>query len=167
MEDFHRQLAALNQAISQEGPRANTWRMRVQPLLDEEKSLQQAFKSCLQRSKVKRQRAQLFGDVKRFADEDSTEMGRYTREHSQLKHSLRNIHKYTAMTRQSLDSLQNQTATLKGAQTKMLDIANLLGLSSSLMNVISSKESRNARLVYGGMLLTLFITGIAYWYFRM
>ena len=50
------------------------------------------------------------------------------------------------------------------AHTTLLDVGNVLGLSNSLLRVISQRQSGDKMLVYGGMLLTTLLLGyVAGW----
>ena len=43
----------------------------------------------------------------------------------------------------------------QGAQHKMLDLLNSIGVSASLLRVIDRRQRMDAMLVYGGMLFTV------------
>lgn len=56
-----------------------------------------------------------------------------------------------------LESLRNQRDTIKGFRRKLLDVANILGMSNTVMRLIE-KRSRGDRLVLvGGILVTCFV----------
>merc|ERR1712070_483321 len=54
-----------------------------------------------------------------------------------------------------LHTLGQQSASLKGIQRKVLDVASTLGVSNSVIRAIESRQFWDKMLVYGGMLLTL------------
>ncbi|XP_008995074.1 Golgi SNAP receptor complex member 2 isoform X1 [Callithrix jacchus] len=54
-----------------------------------------------------------------------------------------------------LDGLRNQRLTLKGTQKKILDIANMLGLSNTVMRLIEKRAFQDKYFMIGGMLVTL------------
>ena len=54
-----------------------------------------------------------------------------------------------------LGALGEQKERLKGAQHKMLDVLNSIGVSASLLRVIDRRQRMDAMLVYGGMLFTV------------
>jgi Golgi SNAP receptor complex protein 2 len=54
-----------------------------------------------------------------------------------------------------LGALGEQKERLKGAQHKMLDLLNSIGVSASLLRVIDRRQRMDAMLVYGGMLFTV------------
>ncbi|XP_065387810.1 Golgi SNAP receptor complex member 2 isoform X6 [Macaca fascicularis] len=53
-----------------------------------------------------------------------------------------------------LDGLRTQRLTLKGTQKKILDIANMLGLSNTVMRLIEKRAFQDKYFMIGGMLLT-------------
>ena len=53
--------------------------------------------------------------------------------------------------------LVNQNSTLKGAKKKMLDVASVLGLSSSLVGSIERRHQTDKYIVYALMAFTLFL----------
>lgn len=70
--------------------------------------------------------------------------------------------------RSTLDALTGQRAALKGAQRKVLDIANFLGLSNALMRVIERRETSDKVVAYGCMAVTVFLTVYGFfWGWRM
>lgn len=62
-----------------------------------------------------------------------------------------------------VDNLVGQNKVLKGARKKVLDVAHSLGVSKSLVDVINRRTSGDKFLVYGGMVLTLFVL-LSLWY---
>ena len=61
-----------------------------------------------------------------------------------------------------LGALRDQRDRLKGAQHKMLDLLNPVGVSSSLLRVIDRRQRMDAILVYGGMFCTLVVLILMY-----
>ncbi|XP_043440781.1 Golgi SNAP receptor complex member 2 isoform X6 [Leopardus geoffroyi] len=53
-----------------------------------------------------------------------------------------------------LDGLRAQRLTLKGTQKKILDIANMLGLSNTVMRLTEKRAFQDKYFMIGGMLLT-------------
>ncbi|KAM4622770.1 Golgi SNAP receptor complex member 2 isoform 1-T1 [Discoglossus pictus] len=53
-----------------------------------------------------------------------------------------------------LTGLRDQRKTLKGTQKKILDVANMLGLSNTVMRLIEKRAFQDKVLMIGGMLLT-------------
>ncbi|XP_055753260.1 Golgi SNAP receptor complex member 2-like [Salvelinus fontinalis] len=53
-----------------------------------------------------------------------------------------------------LTGLRDQRGTLKGTHKKMLDVANMLGLSNTVMRLIEKRATQDKFVMIGGMLLT-------------
>ncbi|KAM6905541.1 Golgi SNAP receptor complex member 2 [Xenentodon cancila] len=53
-----------------------------------------------------------------------------------------------------LNGLRDQRSTLKGTHKKMLDVANMLGLSNTVMRFIERRATQDKFIMIGGMLLT-------------
>ena len=57
----------------------------------------------------------------------------------------------------TLLNLKEQNSMLKTIKTKMLNVTNSLGLSNSLIRLIERRNANDKYVLYGGMLITLFI----------
>lgn len=64
-----------------------------------------------------------------------------------------------------LDSLKSQRETLKGAQKRILDIGNTLGLSNHTMKIIEKRISEDKYVLFGGMAVTLLVIILVIYYF--
>ncbi|KAM9780089.1 Golgi SNAP receptor complex member 2 [Neosynchiropus ocellatus] len=53
-----------------------------------------------------------------------------------------------------LTGLRDQRSTLKGTHKKMLDVANMLGLSNTVMRLIERRATQDKFIMIGGMLFT-------------
>ncbi|XP_010872864.1 Golgi SNAP receptor complex member 2 [Esox lucius] len=53
-----------------------------------------------------------------------------------------------------LTGLRDQRGTLKGTHKKMLDVANMLGLSNTVMRLIEKRATQDKFIMIGGMLIT-------------
>ncbi|KAG7269591.1 hypothetical protein CRUP_028643 [Coryphaenoides rupestris] len=56
-----------------------------------------------------------------------------------------------------LNGLRDQRGTLKGTHKKMLDVANMLGLSNTVMRLIERRATQDKLIMIGGMLLTCLV----------
>ncbi|XP_016324104.1 Golgi SNAP receptor complex member 2-like [Sinocyclocheilus anshuiensis] len=56
-----------------------------------------------------------------------------------------------------LNGLRDQRSTLKGTHKKMLDVANMLGLSNTVMRFIEKRASQDKFIMMAGMLATCFV----------
>jgi len=57
----------------------------------------------------------------------------------------------------TLTNLKEQNSALKFIKTKMLNVTNSLGLSNTLIRMIERRNQSDKFVLYGGMILTLFI----------
>ena len=53
-----------------------------------------------------------------------------------------------------LENLREQRGTLKGAQKKMLDVLNTLGMSNTVIRLIEKRSEGDKYILIGGMVLT-------------
>jgi len=58
---------------------------------------------------------------------------------------------------QTLTNLKEQNSALKFIKTKMLNVTNSLGLSNTLIRMIERRNRSDKFVLYGGMIITLFI----------
>ncbi|EOD28410.1 hypothetical protein EMIHUDRAFT_253095 [Emiliania huxleyi CCMP1516] len=65
-----------------------------------------------------------------------------------------------------LEALGQQRSALKGIERKVLDLANTLGVSNSVMRVIERRQLVDKAIVYGGMLLTLWLLWFVFVHLR-
>ncbi|CAH0557501.1 unnamed protein product [Brassicogethes aeneus] len=65
----------------------------------------------------------------------------------------------------ALESLRNQRMTLKGAQRKIMDMANTLGLSTYTMRLIEKRASEDKVILILGVVVTLIVILIVIIYF--
>ncbi|KAG7243550.1 hypothetical protein INR49_011106 [Caranx melampygus] len=76
----------------------------------------------------------------------------------QFNSSLHNAHKgmddLLGSGSSILNGLRDQRSTLKGTHKKMLDVANMLGLSNTVMRLIERRATQDKFIMIGGMLLT-------------
>ncbi|XP_078079884.1 Golgi SNAP receptor complex member 2 isoform X1 [Mustelus asterias] len=60
-----------------------------------------------------------------------------------------------------LTGLRDQRMTLKGAQKKILDVANMLGMSNTVMRLIEKRSFQDKFIMIGGMVVTCIIMVLA------
>lgn len=106
-------------------------------------------------------RQQLFGARKDSGNEQSL-----LKENRGLEDAHNMLDQMLGQGRSTLDQMRNQNVTLKNAKRKMLDVANVMGLSSSLVGVIDRRQTVDKWIVYGGMLgISLLLAG-GWWIVR-
>eukprot|EP00744_Colponema_vietnamica_P023313 GILI01033705.1.p1 GENE.GILI01033705.1~~GILI01033705.1.p1 ORF type:complete len:228 (+),score=25.06 GILI01033705.1:48-686(+) len=135
------------------------WKRRVRQLSDDATMLRAGLEKYL--TKMYRQRREAEEQKSLFERRNGTAGGSsidaYTRENNALKRSHTLTDEYIAHGRNILNSLSDQKDKIKGAQRKVLDVANSLGLSSSLLRIIDRRHQMDRWLVYGGMIVTLIV----------
>lgn len=65
----------------------------------------------------------------------------------------------------ALDSLRSQRITLKGAQRRIMDMANVLGLSNHTMRLIEKRASEDKVILILGIVITLIVIVLVIIYF--
>lgn len=63
-----------------------------------------------------------------------------------------------------LSNLKEQRMTLKGAHKKILDVANTLGLSNTVLRLIERRTTQDKFILYGGMMFTCVIMFLVWKY---
>ncbi|XP_040187264.1 Golgi SNAP receptor complex member 2 isoform X1 [Rana temporaria] len=63
-----------------------------------------------------------------------------------------------------LEGLRDQRKTLKGAQKKILDVANMLGLSNTVMRLIEKRAFQDKAIMIGGMVFTCVVMVLVFKY---
>uniref|UniRef100_A0A7R9ZYC0 Golgi SNAP receptor complex member 2 n=1 Tax=Pyrodinium bahamense TaxID=73915 RepID=A0A7R9ZYC0_9DINO len=98
--------------------------------------------------------------TKKSADDD---MQYLAKEHRSLRDSSTALDDVIDQGQRILGNLVGQNKILKNARRKLLDAANVMGVSASLVSVIDRRQTADKWLVYGGMVFTLFIL-FSLWY---
>lgn len=77
--------------------------------------------------------------------------------HQGLQNSHRQVDDLLSHGSSILSNLRDQRGVLKGVHKKILDVANTLGLSNTVMRLIERRTTQDKFILYGGMILTLVI----------
>jgi golgi SNAP receptor complex member 2 len=85
-------------------------------------------------------------------------------ESSSLARSGKMLNEYIAIGQETLSSLGSQRERLKGIQRKAFDILSSLGVANTLMKMVERRDSVDMWIVYGGMVLILFLLGFVWFY---
>uniref|UniRef100_A0A023FFN8 Putative golgi snap receptor complex member 2 n=1 Tax=Amblyomma cajennense TaxID=34607 RepID=A0A023FFN8_AMBCJ len=135
-------------------------KMRVDELRYEQKHLQAALAN-LQRRRFEREEALQNREEllsKKFATNDSRDTAIYIDEslqfHSRAQSANRNVDDLIGSGSSILTSLREQRTTLKGAHRKILDVANTLGMSNTVMRMIERRTYQDKFILFGGMFVT-------------
>ncbi|CAK9046315.1 unnamed protein product [Durusdinium trenchii] len=116
--------------------------------------------------KEEENRKKLLGDRKKRDGPDDQMQG-LAKENKSLRDSASALDEVLDQAGSILGNLVNQNKVLKNARRKLLDAANSIGVSQSLVNVIDRRQTGDKWLVYGGMALTLFILFSLWYLLRM
>mmetsp|Transcript_43290 Transcript_43290/g.100335 ORF Transcript_43290/g.100335 Transcript_43290/m.100335 type:complete len:222 (-) Transcript_43290:128-793(-) len=162
VENFGQEVSGLN------GKNRALWERRAANLQDDLVSIQRDVDKQLgpfyKAQKEEEDRNKLFGGKEsRKAQKVDDEMTALARERGSLGQASAALDDIVGQGQQILGSLVGQNKILKGARRKLLDAANAMGVSASLVSVIDRRQTGDKWLVYGGMVLTLFIL-FSLWY---
>lgn len=137
-------------------------KMRSDQLKYDNRHLQAALEAAKQRrirrEMVANEREQLLS--RRFApNPDLTAINiDYSIQHqNSLQGANRGVDEMLFTGANTLDSLRSQRMTLKGAQKRIMDMANILGLSNQTMRLIEKRASEDKVIFVIGVLLTLVV----------
>jgi len=151
----------LDNLVNKEPPtrRANA-KVRVDQLKYDCKHLQAAFRNIkykrFQRDEEIRQREELLST--NFTQNDtSIFMDGALQHNSQLRNSNNRIDELIEHGSGILGNLKDQRETLKGAHKRILDVANYLGLSNTIIRLIERRTTQDKFILYGGMIVTCII----------
>ncbi|CAK0845642.1 unnamed protein product [Prorocentrum cordatum] len=109
-----------------------------------------------------RDRARLFSgrQTDKKSDDETQEM---LKENRGLREANSALDEVLESGKGILDNLIGQNTVLKGARKKLLDAANVMGVSNSLVKVIDRRQTGDKYIVYGGMAFVLFLL-LSLWY---
>ncbi|XP_038619209.1 Golgi SNAP receptor complex member 2 [Tachyglossus aculeatus] len=138
-------------------------KLRVDQLKYDVQHLQTALRNFqhrrFAREQLERQREELLAQT--FTTNDCATTAIPMDETLQLNSSLQKVHHgmddLIGGGHSILERLRAQRLTLKGTQKKILDIANMLGLSNTVMRLIEKRAFQDKYFMVGGMLLTCLI----------
>ncbi|KAE8907456.1 hypothetical protein PF010_g18554 [Phytophthora fragariae] len=166
LEQLLWQLDSLAQTSAKPAER-DTWAKKLQQLRSEThalgSSLEQHIYSASRRAVEARERESLMS--RRNAGFDSGNGAMYAAQESEsLQRSSQMVSDLTSLSQSILGDLGEQRNRMKNVRTKLLDIANRLGLSSSLLRVIERRDTVDFWIVIGGMVFTLVFFYVCYSY---
>mmetsp|Transcript_8281 Transcript_8281/g.18510 ORF Transcript_8281/g.18510 Transcript_8281/m.18510 type:complete len:223 (+) Transcript_8281:91-759(+) len=167
--EFSRLVESVRQEASEAKDKSKkaSWDRKVEKLEEAERQIQGELEKSLgqffRRTKAEEDRKALFGDKdgKKAQSEDG--MQSQLNERKRLEESNNMLDDIIGQGRSVLDNLIGQNKMLKNARRKLLDAANIMGVSASLVGVIDRRQTTDKLLVYGGMAFTLFLL-LSLWY---
>jgi len=151
----------LNILVNKEPPqKRQNARIRVDQVVYDYRHLLSGFQSYQYKRQAKeleeRQREELLN--KKFSANTSGEttiMIDHALQHNTALHdSSRGLDDLLGSGNSIIQNLREQRVTLKGAHKRILDIANTLGLSNTIMRLIDKRGTQDKWIVFGGMIVT-------------
>ncbi|KAG5191173.1 soluble NSF attachment protein receptor [Tribonema minus] len=163
LDELEQQLKILDSLASQERPaQRENWRRKLKELVGDKDFLREQLdrynNSRQRQGREAREREALL--ARRNAALPSGVVDAYAEEGSSLLRSQRMMGDYLQSGQAALASLVDQRHRLKGVQRRVLDIANVMGVSGSILRMSERREAVDRLLVLGGM---VFITGLLYY----
>lgn len=110
-----------------------------------------------QREEEERQREQLLSQPFRPNDEASVMIDHTLQHHTSLQTANREVDHLIGSGNSIIGNLREQRGTLKNAQKRILDIANTLGLSNTVMRLIEKRTFQDKFIFWGGIIVTCII----------
>lgn len=160
IEQIFNQLERLEILASKEPPnRRQNAKLRVDQLKYDVQHLRTALQNFQHRRYTReaqeREREELMSRTFTTNDADtSIPIDETLQLNSSLHSAHRNMDGIIANGGSILDGLRDQRGTLKGTHKKMLDVANMLGLSNTVMRLIERRATQDKFIMIGGMLAT-------------
>lgn len=144
-------------------------KMRVDQLKYDIRHLQAALTNW-QQKKYRRQaeideREQLLN--RKFASNAETAIDiDYGQQHqNSMNNAHRGVDEMLMTGSNALENLRSQRETLKGAQKRLIDVGNMLGLSNHTMKMIERRIVDDKYVMIGGMIFTLTVVILIIYYF--
>ncbi|GBM86709.1 Golgi SNAP receptor complex member 2 [Araneus ventricosus] len=121
-------------------------------------SLQNAIHRRMLREQEIREREELLNKKFSTNEENTTIMIDHSLQHNtSLQNANRGMDDLLGSGESILTNMREQRMTLKGAHKKILDIANTLGLSNTVMRLIEKRTYQDKYVLFGGMFVTCVI----------
>ncbi|KAA8496570.1 Golgi SNAP receptor complex member 2 [Porphyridium purpureum] len=146
------------------------WRLRLAQLDEEIAEVKRAHAAIMRKRHIQVREEQMRTDLLRerisATGDASIPIGSLSFEHEtqSLNQSSSMVDDILRTGRSALEQLQVQRVSLKGTKTKMLDVANKIGVGKDIIRMIEKKENETALIVYGGMfILTLLLLLLFIW----
>ncbi|XP_037081817.1 Golgi SNAP receptor complex member 2-like [Pollicipes pollicipes] len=150
--------------------RRNSAKQRVNQLKYDVQHLQSALRALQQRrmarDRERLEREQLLSQ--RFTTNDQSDTSIAIDAALQMNDRLQNSHRglddLLNIGNSALSNLRDQRGVLKGARRRMLDLANTLGMSNTVMRLIERRAYQDKFVLFGGMLATLVVMYVTWRY---
>jgi Golgi SNAP receptor complex protein 2 len=101
----------------------------------------------------------------RSSQQELTEALLKERENRVLGYGASQLDSFISIGNLTLERMRTQGRTMKSAQRRLLDAANSLGISQSIIRVIQRKSSQDRAVFYGGIVVTFLVIYLCWKYF--
>lgn len=98
-------------------------------------------------------------------EETSIQMDDSVNHHHRLQNAHKGMDDLLSHGSSVIENLRNQRSSLKGIKTKMLNIANTLGMSNTVMRLIEKRTTQDKLVLFGGMIITTVIMFLIWKYY--
>eukprot|EP01130_Rhizamoeba_saxonica_P007730 TRINITY_DN3136_c0_g1_i3.p1 TRINITY_DN3136_c0_g1~~TRINITY_DN3136_c0_g1_i3.p1 ORF type:complete len:214 (-),score=31.30 TRINITY_DN3136_c0_g1_i3:62-703(-) len=158
--ELNNQLRAIDDP-SEVGP----WSIKIQELSRQQKSMQNSFAKFFRKSyndQKEREGTEEYKQYeKMYSDKDVDNIWE-TKETLDESHKI--VDDLLDMAGSIYSTLHSDNITLKNVRTKVMDIANVLGVSNSVIRMIERRLFVDKLILYGGMLFILLLLIVAVYY---
>jgi len=156
-------------AIQQSQSKRELWKIRVKQLVDTHRVARNSMESYLSKQykkhKQELEHAQLF-ERRKSSTVNSTQMQKLAEEGESIDRSISTAFDLESLGHSILSSIGQQNEQIKNIQSKLREMANNLGLHRSIIKIIERRQIVDKILVYGGMIFTLILIWILWYYIR-
>ncbi|XP_014675056.1 PREDICTED: Golgi SNAP receptor complex member 2-like [Priapulus caudatus] len=148
--------------VNKEPPtRRQNARLRLDQLKYDRQHLEAALRNMqhrhYQHEEEARQREQLLAQSFRPNDDASVMIDHTLQHHTGLSNAHREVDNLLGSGGSILGNLREQRGALKGVQKRVLDIANTLGMSNTVMRLIERRTTQDKVILWGGIIVTCVI----------
>lgn len=138
---------------------------QIDQISDERVTLRQSFDKIVKRKNQERERMELMGTSDKSALEQHSKTQHLQAQNQSLKQSNTIAERIKEVGVGLLGALAEQRDTLKGAQTKILDMGVSLGVSHSTMKMAQRRDYCDRIIAIIGMLFIVLLL-ITVWYYK-
>ncbi|KAK8718770.1 hypothetical protein OTU49_014485 [Cherax quadricarinatus] len=162
LDTIHSNCTRLSILINKEPPsrRVNA-KYRVDQLKYDLQHVQNSFGMLQHRRQVRAREMQERDALlsRKFTTNDQQETSIFLdhelQHHDKLQDANRNVDELLGAGTNIMQSLRDQGSTLKGAHKRVLDLANTLGLSNTVMRMIERRSTQDKYILFAGMVIVL------------
>ncbi|CAK8673340.1 Golgi SNAP receptor complex member 2-like [Clavelina lepadiformis] len=172
LEQINGNCDRLEVLVNKEPPsRRQNARMRVDQVRYDVQHIQSALRQFQHRQSVRdqqrKERDLLLRTSFKTNDEENTtiEINSDMNHHTGLSNAHKGLDDIISHGSSVLDNLRSQRGMLKGVKTRMLNIANTLGLSNTVMRLIEKRTTQDKLILFGGMFVTSLIMFLLWKYY--